>query len=97
MSFSAFLHLVVFPPVIVWSFYLAVRTGERGYNMTHRHYTLWVIRRPIWEFYDRAGPMSVNGYPSFFSANVVHRDDMDILREKVGAMSLALGIPGSSS
>jgi hypothetical protein len=29
----------------------------------------------IWEYRDKAGPMDVNGMPSFFSCRIMHKDD----------------------
>lgn len=35
----------------------------------------------VWEYLDRAGPMSVNGYPAFFSMRLIHIDDWKIAVE----------------
>jgi hypothetical protein len=35
----------------------------------------------IYEYYDKAGPRSVNGYPSFFSMQMLNRDDTEKVLE----------------
>lgn len=37
----------------------------------------------VYEEMDKAAPRSVNGKPMFFSANFIHKDDLDILFEKL--------------
>lgn len=39
---------------------------------------------------DKAGPRTVNGYPIFFSCQVVHRDDWAVIVEKAQAAQAAL-------
>lgn len=45
----------------------------------------------LWEEYSKAGPRSINGYPSFFSYHVVHRDDLSALGQTIAEFKAALG------
>lgn len=36
----------------------------------------------IVEHIDKAGPRSVNGYPTFFSCKVIHKDDWSVITER---------------
>jgi hypothetical protein len=44
----------------------------------------------IYEYVDRAGPLSVNGMPSFFGAKMISEDDWKRVLEKVTAIRAAL-------
>lgn len=44
----------------------------------------------IYEYLDRAGPRSVNGYPIFMSLRMVHREQVGPLMERVGQISRML-------
>ncbi len=35
----------------------------------------------MYEYYDKAGPRSVNGMPCFFSFNIIHRDNLPDLQK----------------
>jgi hypothetical protein len=37
----------------------------------------------IWEWMDKAGPMAVNGMPTFFSCHMMHKEDWEICRELI--------------
>lgn len=37
----------------------------------------------VWEYLDKAGPMSVNGMPTFFSCHFVNVDDWKILQPAI--------------
>ncbi len=57
----------------------------------------------IYEYVDKAGPRSVNGYPSFLSFHFLHRDDLPLFldahkayaaaRETAKAAALASAVP----
>lgn len=34
----------------------------------------------VWEYYDKAGPRGINGYPCFFSCHLMHREDWERAR-----------------
>lgn len=33
----------------------------------------------VYEYFDKAGPRSINGYPIFFSCGFIHRDDLRVV------------------
>lgn len=33
----------------------------------------------VYEYFDKAGPRSINGYPIFFSCRFIHRDDLRVV------------------
>jgi hypothetical protein len=37
----------------------------------------------VYEYYDKAGPRGINGYPMFTSCRILHREDWDIVRPAV--------------
>jgi hypothetical protein len=37
----------------------------------------------IWEYWDQAGPRSVNGFPIFYSAHYMHKDDWEKARKAI--------------
>ena len=37
----------------------------------------------IYEYWDQAGPRSINGYPCFFSMRVLHKDDWDLAKVEI--------------
>lgn len=39
---------------------------------------------------DKANPMSVNGYPTFFSCRLVHKDDWKVIGERALAVQAAM-------
>lgn len=46
-----------------------------------------------WESFDKAGPVSMNGYPIFLSMHLVHRDDHRLVIDETKRMLEALGYP----
>jgi hypothetical protein len=46
----------------------------------------------VFEYYSEAGPMSINGLPSFFSLQVIHTEDWPAFRAEAKRMMDALGI-----
>jgi hypothetical protein len=44
----------------------------------------------IIEHLDKAGPRSINGYPTFFSCRVIHRDDWSVIVDKATAAQAAM-------
>lgn len=45
----------------------------------------------LYEFTDKAGPRTINGYPSFFSCRMMNRDDHKRLHEKLVAIGVIDG------
>lgn len=35
----------------------------------------------VWEYYSKAGPMSINGMPMFMSCHLIHQEDVKIVTE----------------
>lgn len=44
----------------------------------------------FYEDFSKAGPRSINGYPMFFSLNILHIDDVGPLSDKIEAKRKAL-------
>lgn len=44
----------------------------------------------VYEYYDKAGPRSVNGYPIFFSCHIISRQDWEYVVKKVDGMREAM-------
>jgi len=44
----------------------------------------------VYEYIHKAGPRGINGYPSFFSHNVIHQDDLEEMNECLKKISEAL-------
>lgn len=45
----------------------------------------------IYEYLHQAGPMSVNGYPTFFSLNLLSRNDAKLVFERYEEIKVLLG------
>ncbi len=37
----------------------------------------------IWEWMSKAGPLAVNGQPTFFSCHIMHKEDWEVCRELI--------------
>lgn len=46
----------------------------------------------MWEYYDKAGPRAINGYPMFLSGNWLPIESIQPLIDKVRAKLTALGV-----
>jgi hypothetical protein len=53
-------------------------------------YLRWIGAHLLYEYYDKAMPRSVNGYPCFFSMNILDKNDTDRLYEKIRRLQAAM-------
>lgn len=70
-------YMTVFIPLVFGAWENLTRNG-------HEHLGVF------YEYYDRAGPMSINGFPMFFSFKVLHREDCDLVDEAIREIKAAV-------
>lgn len=71
------------PPEMLTSVFMVLGLGGLGQNDPE---TVGMI----YEYMDKANPMAINGFPTFFSCKLIHKEDWAIIAERAIAAQEAL-------